>query len=159
MDHRFRRQDFCAGLLLAALALFVLLECWRMPRLILGWPAYAGPGVVPGLLALGLLGMAVALLVRSVRRPGGPLAISTAEVRAYLTVPETRRFALMVGLAALYLLSLGRGLPYYLTTGSFLVVTMAVFRAARWWVILLVGGAAAAAIGIVFNEVFLVPLP
>ena len=59
-----------AGLILGILSLVIIVESWRMPRDLQGWPWYAGPGIVTGLLALGLLSMAIALLVRACRRPG-----------------------------------------------------------------------------------------
>lgn len=159
MDYPLRRQDICAAVLLIAFALFIIVGSWRMPREMLGFPAYAGPGVVTGLLGLGLLGMAVALLVRALRRPGKPVRIPRADVQAYFARPETRRLALVLLLCSAYLLSLGRGIPYYITTGGFLVLTMAVFRAASWWMIALVAGLATAGLAIVFHHIFLVPLP
>ena len=159
MDYPFRRQDIYAATLLIAFALFIIVESWRMPREMLGFPAYAGPGVVTGLLGLGLLGMAITLLVRALRRPGKPVGIPRTEVRAYFTAPETRRLGFVLLLNSAYLLSLGRGIPYVVTTGTYLVVTMALFRASSWWMIALVAGLSTAGNAIVFNQIFLVPLP
>ena len=159
MEYPFRRQDIYAAVILIVLALFVIVESWRMPREFLGFPGYAGPGIVTGLLGLGLLGMALTLLVRAWRRPGSRVAVSRADVRDYLANPQTRRFGLVLLLCAAYILSLGRGIPYYVTTGAYLLVTMAVFRAASWWVIALVSGLAATGLAVVFNKIFLVPLP
>jgi hypothetical protein len=159
LDYPFRRQDIYAGMILIVLALFVIVESWRMPREFLGFPAYAGPGIVTGLLGIGLLGMAVTLVVRACRRPGARTGISRADLQNYLTHPQTRRLGLVLGLAVAYLLSLGRGIPYYITTGAYLFITMAVFRAASWWVIALVSGLATTGLAVVFNKIFLVPLP
>jgi hypothetical protein len=159
MDYPFRRQDVYAAIILIVLALFVLVESWRMPREFLGFPAYAGPGLVTGLLGLGLLGMAVALLVRACRRPGASIVFSRADIRAYRVNPQTRRLGVVLFLCTAYLLSLGRGIPYYITTSAFLLVTMAIFRAASWWVIVLVSGLATTGLTVVFNKIFLVPLP
>lgn len=156
---RLRRQDCYAGAVLATLSVGVIVESWRMPRDLLGWPAYAGPGVVTALLAAGLLGMALALVVRSLRQPGPPLAPSRAEARAWLADPRTARLGLMAALSLGYVLLLGRGLPYSVTTGAYLVVTMLAFRAGRWWAVALIAGAAVTAITLVFNRIFLVPLP
>lgn len=159
MEYPFRRQDIYAAVILILLALFVIVESWRMPREFLGFPGYAGPGIVTGLLGLGLLGMALTLLVRAWRRPGAGVAISRADIRSYLANPQTRRFGLVLLLCVAYLLSLGRGVPYYITTGAYLLVTMVVFRAASWWVIALVSGLAASGLAVIFNKIFLVPLP
>jgi hypothetical protein len=159
MDYPFRRQDIYAATLLIAFSLFIIVDSWRMPREMLGFPAYAGPGVVTGLLGLGLLVMALTLLVRALRRPGKRVGIPRAEVQAYFAAPETRRLGLVLLLNSAYLLSLGHGIPYYITTGGYLVATMAVFRAASWWMIALVAGLATTALAVVFNQIFLVPLP
>lgn len=154
-----RRQDFWTGLILSTVSLGVVAESWRMPRDLQGWPAYAGPGTVTGFLGLGLLGMAMALLIRAWRRAGPGLALQGAQVRAYLVDPGTRRLALMLLLSAAYVLALGRQIPYHATTGAYLVVTMLLFRAGPWWAVFLIGGAVTAAVALVFNRIFLIPLP
>ena len=70
MEYAFRRQDFYTGVILCVVSLGIVAECWRMPRDLQGWPAYASPGVVTGLLGLGLFGMGLALTLRSARRTG-----------------------------------------------------------------------------------------
>ena len=111
MDYPFRRQDFYTGLILCVVSLGIVVECWRMPRDLQGWPAYASPGVVTGLLGLGLFGMGLALTLRSVRRAGAALPITRTDVRAYLADAGTRRLGLMLGLSVVYCLLLGRISP------------------------------------------------
>ena len=159
MGYEFRRQDIWTGLILSAVSLVIIVESWRMPRDLQGWPWYAGPGMVTGLLSFGLLSMAITLLVRAYRRPGAGVMVPLGEVRVYLGDSQTRRLGLMALLCLGYLLTLGWGIPYSLTTGIYLVLTMALFRAASWWIILLTGGIATAAISLVFNRIFLIPLP
>jgi Tripartite tricarboxylate transporter TctB family len=159
MPYELRRQDFYTGLILCAVSLGVIFESWRMPRELLGWPAYAGPGIVTGLLGLGLLGLAITLLIRAWRRPGAGLIISLVEVRNYLTDPRTLRLGIMCLLSAGYLLILGRGIPYAFTTVCYLILTMLLFRATAWWAILVISIVTTAAIAFVFNRIFLIPLP
>jgi hypothetical protein len=159
VKYEHRRQDIYAGVLLCALSLGVIAESSRMPRDLQGWPAYASPGVVTGLLALGLLGMALALVIRAIGRSGASVAVSRSEAQAYLADPRTHRLALMFVLSVAYLLALGRGIPYVVTTGAYLLLAMLLFRAAPWWAALLISGVAAAGISLVFNRVFLIPLP
>jgi hypothetical protein len=97
--------------------------------------------------------------VRACRRPGASIAFSRADIRGYMVNPQTRRLGVVLFLCTVYLLSLGRGIPYYITTSAFLLVTMAIFRAASWWVIVLVSGLATTGLTVVFNKIFLVPLP
>ncbi|HSB71147.1 MAG TPA: tripartite tricarboxylate transporter TctB family protein [Candidatus Methylomirabilis sp.] len=159
MTYEFRRQDFYTGLILCVVSLGVVAQCWRMPRDLQGWPAYASPGVVTGLLGLGLFGMGLALTLRSVRRAGAPLGIAGVDVRAYLTDVGSRRLALMLGLSVIYCLLLGRNLPYWLTTGGYLLAVMFAFRAGPWWQLLLITAGSTAAVAYVFNRVFAIPLP
>jgi putative tricarboxylic transport membrane protein len=159
MEREFRRQDFYTGLILSAVSLGVITESWRMPRTLQGWPAYAGPGVVPGMLGLGLLVMALALTVRSVRGAGSPLEIHQRDAWAYLSDTGTKRLGLMLGLSAFYCLFLGHGFPYWMTTGAYLLLVMVVFRAGPWWQILLIAASATGAITFTFGRIFAVPLP
>jgi len=159
MEYELRRQDFYCGLVIVAVSLLVLVESWRMPRDLQGWPAYASPGVVTGLLGLGLLVMGAALTLRSVRRAGASLGIGRGDIRASLTDTGTRRLGLMLGLSLAYCLLLGRQIPYWLTTAGYLAVTMFIFRAAPWWQILLVSAGTAAGVAYVFGRVFAIPLP
>lgn len=159
MAFEFRRQDFYTGLILCVVSLGVVVESWRMPRDLQGWPAYAGPGIVTGLMGLGLLLMGLALTIRSVRQPGPSLSITSQDVRAYLTDVGTRRLGLMFGLSVLYCLLLGRNIPYWLTTGGYLIAVMVVFRAGPWWQIVLISAGTTAAVAYVFNRIFAIPLP
>lgn len=159
MHDEFRRQDFYTGLILCVVSLGIVAECWRMPRDLQGWPAYASPGVVTGLLGLGLFGMGLALTLRSARRVGAPLRIGRGDVRAYMTDVGTRRLGLMLGLSVVYCLLLGRGLPYWLTTGVYLLAVMLTFRAGPRWRILLISATTAATVAYVFSRVFAIPLP
>jgi hypothetical protein len=159
MEREFRRQDFYTGLILSAVSLGVIAQSWRMPRTLQGWPAYAGPGVVPGMLGLGLLVMAIALTVRSVRGSGRSLEITQRDAWAYLNDTGTKRLGLMLGLSVLYCLLLGHGFPYWMTTGAYLLLVMIVFRAGPWWQILCIAAAATGVITFTFGRIFAVPLP
>ena len=159
MGYELRRQDFYTGLILCVVSLGIVAECWRMPRDLQGWPAYASPGVVTGLLGLGLFGMGLALLLRSVRGSGAALAITGTDIWDYLSDVGTRRLGLMLGLSVVYCALLGRSIPYWLTTGSYLLAIMFTFRAGPWWQILLISAGSTAAVAYVFSRIFAIPLP
>ena len=159
MKYEFRRQDFYAGLIVIGVSLFVMVESWRMPRHLQDWPAYAAPGMVTGLLGLGLLIMGIILTLRSVRRQGSPLAFKRADVVAYLTDPKTRRLGLMFALSLLYCIFLGRRLPYMVVTGVYLALVMITFRGIGPIKALIISAMVAVAVAVVFNRLFLVPLP
>ena len=63
-----RRADLIFSALLTALALAVVVESWRMPRLAeLGVHPMSAPGLTPGLIGLVLAALGMALLLRSLR--------------------------------------------------------------------------------------------
>jgi hypothetical protein len=163
MEYPFRRQDFYAGLIVIGLSLFVMVESWRMPRHLQDWPGYAAPGIVTGILGLGLLIMGIILILRSVRREGSPLAFKRADFTVYLTDPKTRRLGLMFALSLIYCLFLGRRLPYIIVTTTYLVLVMITFRGIgsikALITSLIVAIGVAIGVAIVFNRLFLVPLP
>jgi hypothetical protein len=159
MEYEFRRQDFYAGLIIIGVSLFVMVESWRMPRHLQDWPAYAAPGMVTGILGLGLLIMGIILTFRSVRRQGLPLAFKGADIIAYLTDPKTRRLGLMFALSLIYCLFLGRRLPYFVVTTIYLALVMITFRGIGPIKALIISLMVAIGVAVVFNRLFLVPLP
>jgi hypothetical protein len=76
-----------------------------------------------------------------------------------LTDSRTLRLGIMCLLSTGYLLTLGRGIPYAVTTACYLILTMLLFRAASWWAILVISVVTTATIAFVFNRIFLIPLP
>jgi len=159
MEYEFRRQDFYVGLIIIGVSLFVMVESWRMPRHLQDWPAYAAPGMVTGILGLGLLIMGIILTIRSVRRQGLPLAFKRADIVAYLADPKTRRLGLMFALSLIYCIFLGRRLPYIVVTAVYLALVMITFRGIGPIKALIISLMVAIGVAVVFNRLFLVPLP
>lgn len=168
-----RRADLWFALLLTALAIVVLVESWRMPRLAhLGVHPMSAPGLTPGLIGLVLAGLGVALLVRSLReraaarvaaREGAPPP-TTAPAGADAG-PTWRRALLALALCLVYAPGLLGRLPFMVATGLFVFTFVATFsfERARPWRTL--GGAAAMAVAVavgvslLFEQLFLVRLP
>jgi len=159
MGYEFRRQDFYEGLIIMAISLFVIAESWRMPRHLQDWPAYAAPGMVTAVLGLGLLIMGIILTLRSVRRQGSPLALKRADIVAYVTDPKTRRLGLMFALSLLYCIFLGRRLPYIVVTAVYLALVIITFRGIGPVKAVIISLIVAIGVAVVFNRLFLVPLP
>jgi hypothetical protein len=159
MDYEFRRQDFYSGLIIVAIGLFVVVESWRMPRHFQNWPIYAAPGIVTGLLGLGLLGMGIALTIRSIRRQGAPLTFKRSDIFSYLKDPKTHRLGLMFALSLIYCLFLGHRLPYIVVTATYLAIAMITFRGTRPMKALIISAMVAIGVALVFNRLFLIPLP
>ena len=156
-----RRGDLWFSLLLCALALFVVVESWRMPRLEnLGVHPMSAPGLTPGLIGLVLLVLGLLLLVRSLRARGGATGAAPA------VAPGTGRRALLAVLLCLvYAVGLLGRLPFVWATGLFVfgfVVAFGFERERPWRTL---GGAAAMAVAtaiavtLLFERLFLVRLP
>jgi hypothetical protein len=143
----------------------VLAASWRMDRLAsLGINPLSAPGLVPGLLGALMIVFGAALGVRALARG--------AKQGAVLRAGEGKRIALALALCVAYAGGLlGKGLPFWLTSGAFLFVAILVFRvldreaaseaplrrAALSSAAIALG--ASIAIAFLFQEVFLVRLP
>jgi hypothetical protein len=147
--------DLLIGLILAALALFVVVEAWRMPlRGPLGLAT--SPGFVP-LLAGGLaLVLCAALVAINVQR-GGLRGIG-AWLRTAVMHDESLRLVVLIALITLYVLALGP-LPFLLATFLFLLAILAYLRAARWWLIPIYAALVAWLVATALPWLFEMPVP
>lgn len=162
-----RRHDLWFSLLLTALAVVVLVESWRMPRLEnLGVHPMSAPGLTPGLIGLVLLLLGGLLLLRSLRdrRAAAAMIATTAD-----TVPapagDGARALLAVALCLVYALGLLGRLPFPWATGLFVFAFVAAFgfeRARPWRTLggaIAMAVATAVAVTLLFEQLFLVRLP
>lgn len=157
-----RRADLIFAVFLMALALAVLVESWRMPRLAeLGVHPMSAPGLTPGLIGLVLAGLGLALLWRSLR-PWPDDVVSEA-------APGTNlvwwRALLALLLCLFYALGLLGHLPFLWATGLFVFSFVAVFSFDRKRLLRSLLGAAlmavavAVSVSLLFEQLFLVRLP
>ncbi|MBX3603148.1 MAG: tripartite tricarboxylate transporter TctB family protein [Rubrivivax sp.] len=166
-----RRGDLWFSLLLTALALAVVIESWRMPRLEnLGVHPMSAPGLTPGVIGLVLLLLGLLLLVRSLRERRAAAARAAASAApaapaATAASGDGARALLATVLCLVYALGLLGRLPFFWATGLFVfafVVAFAFERARPWRTL---GGAAAMAlfsavsVTLLFERLFLVQLP
>jgi len=161
------RTDLVWSLIWMAFGAAVLYGAWTMDRLEkLHVNPYTVPGLVPGMLGVGLIILGGLMLVRSLRAASASASSGGETGRPLVTA----RLLLALVLCLAYGLGLiGHGLPFWLST--FIFVTIAIFalqyperrakgELARSAVIAgLAGAGTAAAVTIVFQEIFLVRLP
>lgn len=171
-----RRADLWFALALTALAIVVVVESWRMPRLgHLGVHPMSAPGLTPGLIGLVLACLGLALLVRSLRERaaarraaeraaaegGSAIAAGPASASSSTWPRALLALALCLGYAPGML---GR-LPFMWATGLFVFAFVAAFSFERARPARTLAGAAlmavAVAVGVnlLFQELFLVRLP
>ncbi len=143
----------------------VVYGAWTMDRLEnMHINPYTAPGLVPGVLGLGLIVLGAFLMLRAVRAGG----LQNSE-GAHSTLAAGRLAAAVILCLGYAAGLVGRGLPFWLSTFVFVTATIMVFQwperrargtIARGAVLAAVCGAGtAAAVTIVFQEIFLVRLP
>jgi putative tricarboxylic transport membrane protein len=157
-----RRADLIFAVVLTALALWVLVESWRMPRLAeLGVHPMSAPGLTPGMIALVLAALGLALLWRSLR---GDETIAQDDTAAAANT-VWRRALLALVLCLVYALGLLGRLPFLWATGLFVFAFIACFSFDRGKPRRSLGGAAlmalavAVSVSLLFEQLFLVRLP
>lgn len=164
------KADLITGLVLILFSLAVIEESWRMPRLAdLGVRPESAPGLVPGILGIVLLIFGSVLTVRSLRRGGHHLGFSREGFRQTLSRPRNLRLIATLVLCVGYAnIMIGR-MPYWLATGIFIFLFIAIFewrrdadRRARLRSLAFAIGISVtmtAAVTWVFSNAFLVTLP
>lgn len=167
---RMARADFVTGLALVALAVYVLIESWRMPRLEhLKVHPLSVPGVVPGFLGVIIFIFGAILAGRSLRAGGQRLWLSVGSARAVLAKPGNQRLLITAFLAIGYAGFLLGTIPFWLGTGLFVFVFVVAFEwrrdmGARGCARLataagILAVATSAVVSWVFQNLFLVTLP
>jgi hypothetical protein len=166
-----RRADLVWSLLWVVIGAAIFYGGWTMDRLEkLNINPYTAPGLVPAALGVGIALLGVLLLVRSVRDAHTSSSASSDGPAPAEANYSARRLILSLILCLSYGAGLvGRGMPFWLATFLFVLVTIVVLqwreRRERGGVLrgLLIAAACAAgtAIGVtlVFQELFLVRLP
>lgn len=156
-EKKTNKADFIDSIVIIALSLFVMYNCLVMPRYE-SWGLYATPGMPPFLFALLLLILGAIVLVRSIVRGGHKLGIGRNELVQLTKSEDARRFVLALGLMIVYVLLLGK-IHFALLSAVFLFTAILLFKGATWWVNGIVSALTAVIVWVVFEMVFLVPLP
>lgn len=146
-------NDAVWGVLLLVLSAAVFLAIRSFPNI----PGQnIGPGAFPALIATGLAGCAVILLVRGVRelRAGGRLLVFGEWLRSPRHVVS---FLLTCGAIVFYLLTVQR--LGFLVTATLLLLALFLQLRVRPWLAVLVALAAAFAIHLAFYKLLRVSLP
>jgi len=146
--------DFVAGLVIFVVSLYALIASIRMPYYG-DAGALSSPGLTPGLIALFMLVLSAALMLRS-RCFRLPFTLRAPSL-------EARRVLTVFGLVFLYVLMMP-WIGYALATFLMLFAFQTIFTARRDLRFLLIWGGGlslvlTAALYYVFGQIFLIPLP
>lgn len=164
------RADFITGIILILLNLYVVIESWRMPRLEhLKVHPLSVPGIVPAFIGMVLILFGLILVIRSIRRGGHHIHLSSDGFRQAIRKPENQRLLLTALLTVGYAVFLIGNLPYWLATGLFILVFVLLFERERGMTVAqwrrgvitasLIATLSSAAITVIFERLFLVTLP
>ena len=156
-DNKTNKADFIDSIVIIAFSLFVIYRCLVMPRYE-SWGLYATPAMPPMVFALILLVLATIVFVRSIIRKGYNIHIGRSGLSQFVRSGDVHRFVLALGLILLYFVFLGR-IPFMILSAVYLFVTVMVFKGAKWWICAIVSVLTAVIVWLVFEVVFLVPLP
>ncbi len=160
------RGDAISGAIWLAIGAAVVAGSWHMDRLEKqGVQWFAAPGLVPGILGLAILGAALVIVIRSMRR------LARGEARApAVDGASFGRTALTLGLSFAFAVGLvGHGLPFGVAAALYLFLHVFLLQlperrakgeAARGALVAAaVAVSVATAVTLVFQELFLVRLP
>lgn len=159
------RGDFFGSLAWIAFGTAVLIASLGMDRLeAQGVNPYTAPGLVPGLLGLGMMFFGGLMLVRSLAHGG------IRAPRAPAHSSSLARVATIIALCIAYAVGLvGHGVPFWLASALFVSVTITVLRYREWQEAgrlprglleaAVIGLGAGGLIAFVFEQFFLVRLP
>jgi hypothetical protein len=165
------RDDVVGGLLWMLLGSLILIASWRMDRLeAQDINPYTVPGLVPGLLGLGMMFFAALMLARGWRNGGLHAGSASAES---LTPGESKtaygRLALALMLCIGYAVVLLGRIPFWLAASLFVSASIFVLRFAELRAggrvlrgaitAIIIGIGSGALVTIVFERIFLVRLP
>ena len=140
---RFDRQDLYFGLFLVAVALFVTATTWNLR---IGAANNMGPGYMPRMIAVGILGFGLFFIVRSLLSPFK--AIETPQIRSI--------FGITAAVAVFALLAVNGGLA--LASLATIVVAGFASRETKFTENLLFGGAMATATVLLFIKALNLPV-
>ncbi|MDX9860261.1 MAG: tripartite tricarboxylate transporter TctB family protein [Rhodospirillales bacterium] len=123
------KADLITGLVLIVFSLTLIEESWRMPRLEqLGIHPSSVPGLVPGMLGVILLILGAVLTIRSFRRGGHHLGITRENTARTFCQPGNLRLIATLALSIGYAAFMIGNMPYWLATGVFTFLFIAIFE-------------------------------
>jgi Tripartite tricarboxylate transporter TctB family len=170
--------DRVGGFVWILFGAIVFYGSWTMDRLeSQGVEPITAPGLLPGLLGLGMIGFGLVLVLRrgaalhSGFEPAGHLGIAAeSNAGAPDTLIDWRRLGLSWLLSIAFAgVLLGRGLPFWLLAAAFMFLHLVLLEdddriaarplGRRLIVAALIAGGVAAAVTLIFQDLFLIRLP
>jgi hypothetical protein len=156
-DKRLIKADCIVSIIIILFSVFLIIKSFMMPKYE-EWGLYATPSIAPIIFSSLLLFTGVILFVRSILQQGYKIRITQHHVSTLYTSQIIQRFVVVLGLVILYSLLLGK-IHFVALSTAYLFLNIFYFKSTVWWKNLLISGGVAFAVWLLFNVIFLVPLP
>ncbi len=158
MDERkLIKTDFIVSILIILFSVFIIIKSFMMPKYE-EWGLYATPSIAPIVFSALLLLAGLILFVRSIGRKGHKIRIVREHLKSAYSSKAVQRFLVVLGLVILYSLLLGK-VHFVLLSTAYIFCNIFYFKSTVWWKNLIISGVIAFAVWLLFNEIFLIPLP
>ncbi len=151
------KTDFIVSILILVFSVFVIIKSLMMPKYE-EWGLYATPSIAPLAFAALLFLAGLILFVRSIIQKGYRIRINREHFKSAYSSIAVQRFLVVLGFVILYSLLLGK-VHFVLLSIAYIFCNILYFKSAVWWKNLLISGFIAFAVWLLFNVIFLVPLP
>ncbi len=154
-DQESAAGDFIIGLVLLSLSVFIIFESIRMPQK--GrWGFFMGPGFLPLILGLVLIGLSGSLILRSVASNGqAGIVLLCRKIKEGV---ESRRFLIIAGWTAIYVALIGT-IPFLLINFIYFFGIFLYLKVGRLLEVLLLSIGASLLVGLITPWIFDMPLP
>ena len=156
-DKKLVKADFVVSILIILFSVFIIIKSFMMPKYE-KWGLYATPSIAPLVFSALLLFTGLILFIRSITHQGYKIKITRGHVRSVYSSKAVQRFIVVLGLVILYSLLLGK-VHFVILSTAYLFFNIFYFRSTIWWKNLIISGVTAFAVWLLFNVIFLVPLP
>lgn len=157
INHKMVKADFICALIIIIFSLMIIYQCFIMPRYE-EWGLYATPSMPPLIFSIILLIMGIILLIRSIKNEGHKISVNKDKIAYFIRLISTRRFIIALTLVIIYFFLLNE-FHFALISTAYLFLNMLIFSKIDWWKNLIISIGVSVSIWILFEIVFLVPLP
>ncbi|MCP4402601.1 MAG: tripartite tricarboxylate transporter TctB family protein [bacterium] len=151
------KTDFIVSILIILFSVFIIIKSFMMPKYE-EWGLYATPSITPIVFSALLLFTGLILFVRSIVRKGYKIRITREHFKSVYSSKAAQRFLLVLGLVIVYSLLLGK-VHFVVLSTAYMFFNMCYFKSTVWWKNLIISGVIAFAVWLLFDVIFLIPLP
>jgi putative tricarboxylic transport membrane protein len=151
------KADFICSIIIIVFSFFMIYNCIIMPKYE-EWGLYATPGLPPFIFSAILLIMGIILLRRSISVQGYKIRIKKDHLFRLFHSVAVRRFTIALSLVIFYSFLLGK-IHFVIISTIYIFANIYIFKGAIWWINFIISIATSFTVWLLFEVIFLVPLP